>query len=70
MLARVAFGMAIVLATASGSLAGSHGKKSYGYLPNRTSAASIPAPSERTIFGLPPSEPTILGWPVPKRSGN
>jgi hypothetical protein len=54
MLAKVAFGLAIVIATASGSLASSHVKKSNG-----TSAEGIPA---ATTFV--PSPPTIFGWPV------
>jgi hypothetical protein len=54
MLRTVAFGLAIVLATVSGSLAGSHTKKSNGhYSPTGAQAESVPNPSAPTIFGWP-----------------
>jgi hypothetical protein len=55
MLSRVAFGLALVLATVSGSLAATHAKKS-----NAGSQNCAPAAASVWV----PSQPTIFGWPV------
>lgn len=53
MLTRVAFGLAIVIATVSGSLAASHAKKSNAQWGEQSSGAISN-----------PSEPTVYGWPA------
>ncbi len=60
MLTRVAFGLAFVIATVSGSLAASHAKKSNVQLGEQSSGATISNPSEPTVYGWPAKDLQIF----------